>query len=97
MLVRFTPTEFHAVRERAQTCGHAMARFVREAALGAVPRARRHQSTDEALRQLRRIGNNLNQLAHVANAKDVLPMEARLDAVLAELMAVAHRIAGDDE
>jgi Bacterial mobilisation protein (MobC) len=97
MLVRFTPAEFQAVRERAQVCGLAMARYVRETALGAVPRARQHHATDEALRQLARIGNNLNQLAHVANAKDVLPTEARLELVLTELMAVARRVAGEDQ
>jgi hypothetical protein len=96
MLVRFTPAEFAAVQARAQTCGLAMARYVRETAIGAVPRARRHATTDDVLRQLARIGNNLNQLAHVANATDRLPTEAQLDRVLGELMAVAHRVAGDE-
>jgi hypothetical protein len=97
MLVRFTPTEFEAVRAHARACGLTMARYARETACGAVPRARRTATTDEALRQLVRIGNNLNQLAHVANARDQLPIEARLDAVLAELMVIARRIAGEDE
>ena len=97
MLVSFTPAEFQAVRERAQVCRLAMARYVRETVLGAVPRDRQHHATDEALRQLARIGNNLNRLAHVANAKDVLPTEARLELALTELMAIARRIAGEDE
>lgn len=97
MLVRFTPAEFTAVQAHAQACGLAMARYVRETAIGAVPRARRHATTDEALRQFARIGNNLNQLAHVANATDRLPTEAQLDAALAQLMTLARRVAGEDE
>jgi len=97
MLVRFTPAEIEAVRERARACGRPVARYAREVLLGATPRARRNTSADEALRQLARIGNNLNQLAHIANATERLPIEAKVDTVLAELMAVASRIAGDVE
>jgi Bacterial mobilisation protein (MobC) len=97
MLVRFTPAEFDRVRTAAQAAGRPLARYVRETALGAVPHARRHHATDEALRHFARIGNNINQLAHVANATDRFPTEARLDTVLAELMAIAHSIAGADD
>jgi hypothetical protein len=92
MLVRFTSAEFDRVRAAAQAAGRPLARYVRETTLGAVPRARRHHAIDEVLRHLARIGNNVNQLAHVANATDRFPTEAKLDAVLAELRATVHRI-----
>jgi hypothetical protein len=96
MLVRFTPAEFDRVRGAAVATGRTMARYVRETALGTAPRAKRHSATDDALRQLARIGNNINQLAHVANATDRLPTEERLDAALAQLMAIARRVAGEE-
>ena len=85
------------MRQRARACGRPVARYAREVLLGATPRARRNTSADEALRQLARVGNNLNQLAHIANATERLPIEAKLDSALAELMAVASRIAGDEQ
>jgi hypothetical protein len=90
--VRYAPTELEIVRERARTCGLPVARFVREASLGAVPRARRLPLADELIRHLARIGNNLNQMAFVANATDRLPAEKVLDAVLDELRAVLLRV-----
>jgi hypothetical protein len=96
MLVRFTPTEFDRVHGAANAAGRPMARYVREVALGAVPHSRRHVTDTKVVEQLARIGNNLNQLTHVANATDRFPTEARLDAVLAELMALADRIRHGD-
>lgn len=96
MLVRFTPTEFDRVRAAATVAGRAMARYVREVALGAVPHARRQVTDTKVVAQLARIGNNLNQFAHVANATDRFPTEARLDAVLSELVVLADRIRRGD-
>jgi hypothetical protein len=76
-------------------CGLPIARFVREVSLGAVPKERRHRVLDELIRQLARIGNNLNQLAHQANARDRFPMEERIDAALSALRAVIHEVADD--
>jgi hypothetical protein len=39
-LIRFAPDELAAVNRRARTCGRTPARFIREAALGAIPKAR---------------------------------------------------------
>jgi hypothetical protein len=69
-----------------------IARFVRESSLGAVPRARRQPFADELIRHLARIGNNLNQLAYVANATGRLAVERALDAVLDELRATLLRV-----
>jgi hypothetical protein len=43
-LVRFTPDELAAVHRRAHACGRTSARFFREAALGAIPKARHHET-----------------------------------------------------
>jgi hypothetical protein len=72
-----------------------MARYVRETTLGSIPHARHnHHEIDSVLYHLSRIGNNVNQLAHEANATDRFPTEERLNAVLAELRALIGQLAG---
>lgn len=90
-LVRFTPDEFALVTERARTCGRAPARFIREAALGAVPRERRSAANAEFVRQLARIGNNLNQLAARVHAGAPV-QEAALQSALLELLSAVRRL-----
>jgi hypothetical protein len=94
MLVRFTPAEFDLVKFRARSCRRAMARYARETILGSMPHARHNQDVDAVLYHLSRIGNNVNQIAHVANATDRFPTEARLNDVLEELRALIRTIAG---
>lgn len=90
-LVRFTPDEFAIVAERARTCGRAPARFIREAALGAIPRERRSAANAELVRQLARIGNNLNQLAARAHIGAPV-LEGALETALAELLSAVRRL-----
>jgi len=97
VMIRYREGEAVAVRERARVCGLPLARYVREVSLGAVPRERRHRSVDELIRQLARIGNNLNQLAHEAHARDLFPMAARVDLALTELRGAIQQVARDDE
>ncbi len=56
----------------------------------ALPRERGRRN--EALRELARIGNNLNQLARQANAGLVPLAEAELRSVLSNLLATASRL-----
>src|SRR5580704_4474255 len=80
--IRFTHEEWTTIEARAADCGTPPARYVRETALGATPRVRRSQGNAELIRQLGHIGNNLNQLAFLANDLQQVPEEARLRAVL---------------
>jgi hypothetical protein len=97
VVIRYHAAEAVTVRERARICGAPLARYVRAVSLGAMPRERRHRATDEAIRQLARIGNNLNQLAREANSRDRFPMEARIDAAVDELRrALVHLVRGDE-
>lgn len=89
-LIRYTPTELAAVVEHARACGMPVARYVRETSLGAIPRVRRTYAHAELIRQLAHIGNNLNQLAHHANATGRVPDAGFLrEAVHAVLRAIA--------
>ena len=94
-LVRWTPTEIAAVTDRAKTCGLPVARFVREAALGAVPKAARNGDQKALLRELARSGNNLNQLAHEAHARDLFPAQEKLDAALELHVSVLRQLAAE--
>ena len=93
-MVRFTPDEFALVVGRARASGRPPARFIREAALGAIPRERRSAANAELLRQLGRIGNNLNQLAARAHIGTALPAEL-IETALGELLAAVRRIEPD--
>ena len=91
--VRMSPEELRTVNDRAVDCGKCLSTYVREVALGAVPRARPRRLEQETVYQLGRIGNNLNQIAYVANATGRLATERRLHEVLDELLDAVRRIA----
>jgi hypothetical protein len=65
---RWTPDEWRQIEDAARACGVPPLRYVREAALAAklAPRARR-RGAHELVRQIKRVLNNLNQLAGVAH------------------------------
>lgn len=96
-MVRWTATEIANVTERAKACGLPVARFVRECALGAMPKATRNIDQKALIRELARIGNNLNQLAHEANAREVFPAQEKLDAALALHTAALRALIDEPE
>lgn len=67
-LVRFSPDEIARVSDRARTCGRTAARYIRETALGAIPKARHHANRDALLRELARTGRELARLAQLDEA-----------------------------
>ncbi len=81
-LLRFHEEELARITAVAQACGRTPARFLRETALGALPRPRPHAATAPVLAALARIGRTLDQLAHVGQAGQ--------DAGLAERIAAAR-------
>lgn len=93
-VIRFTDEELARLRGRAGLCKQPVARYVRETALGVLPVIPGRRIDNAALSELRRIGNNLNQLAQEANAAAQYPSEARIAAALADLDALAERIGG---
>jgi Mobilization protein NikA len=91
---RFTPEEWALLVRRARECGLAPSTYMREVSLGAVPRARPGVVSREAVYQLSRIGNNLNQLARAANALRRVELSRRLEQVLGELRAALRELVG---
>jgi mobilization protein NikA len=96
-IVRWTPSEIASVTQRAKECELPVARFVRECALGAVPKAARNVDQKALLRELSRSGNNLNQLAHEAHARDLFPAQEKIEAALTVHLAVLRQLADNSD
>ncbi len=90
--VRATPAQHAVLCTRARECGLPVSTFLREVGLGAIPRARPQRIEKEAVYHLGRIGNNLNQLAYVANATGHLNTEQHLRKTTEELLAAIRRL-----
>ena len=65
-LLRLHPEELARITARARACGQTPARFIRETALGTIPKARHDAAADPLLAELARVGRSLHQLARVA-------------------------------
>ena len=84
-LIRFAPDELAAVSSRARACGRTPARFIREAALGAIPKARHNEDRDHILLALARLGGHLSVLARRIDCDNTRESDgAQLAAALAE-------------
>ncbi len=91
-LIRFHPDELREITECARRAGLTPARFIREAALGARPRARSHAAARPLLRELARIGQSLDQLARVAQASQDAALAAQTRAALERHQALVRHI-----
>jgi DNA-binding FrmR family transcriptional regulator len=84
-LIRFAPDELSAVCRRAHVCGRTPARFIREAALGAIPKAQHNEDRDRTLLALARVGGQLSVLARRIDGDNQGEADAaQLAAALAE-------------
>jgi len=89
--VRLLPHEHQKLTRRADLCGTPLSTYLRTAALGTIPRARPRRVEEKAIYHLGRIGNNLNQLAYVANATGRLGDTRHLNEVLTQILsAIRH-------
>jgi len=91
--VRMSPDELQTVAKRAHDCGKCLSTYMRIVALGSIPRARPRRIEQEAVYQLGKIGNNLNQLARLANASREIRQAQRLEQVLEELLDAVRVLA----
>ena len=91
-LIRFTPAENQTVTEHAHACGLPVARYVRDTALGAIPRVRRSHKNAEIIRQLGSLGNTIQHLASIADATGLLSQETVLRNVLHAILRAISMI-----
>lgn len=64
----FTDLEFDTVEYKAKQAGERVSDYIRAASLNAKVKARINEEQLELMRDIARMGNNLNQLARRANA-----------------------------
>ena len=88
--VRFAPEEWEKIQVRASEVHLPPSTYVRETALGYLLSGRINSA---AIVSLGRIGNNLNQLARLANTTGRLEHSQQLKAVLDELLDAIRRLA----
>lgn len=91
-LIRFYPEELDLIRAHAQACGQTSARFIRETALGAIPKARHAAAADPLLRELARIGRCLDQAVRLEQAGQYTSLGARAAAALDRLWSVVAQV-----
>jgi hypothetical protein len=82
LVFRVAPPDKAAIRRRALACGLTLSSYLRQIALGTIPRARPSQVQLEAIYHLARIGNNLNQLTKAAHERRIYVLSRRLDETL---------------
>lgn len=92
LLVRLSPEERRAILARAQACGKGTSTYMREVALGSIPRCRPRRLEEEAVYQLARLGNNVNQLARVANTTGQIEDSRLLAETLGELLRATRSL-----
>ena len=91
-LIRFHPDELREITECARRSGLTPARFIRETALGARPKARSHAAMGPLLRELARVGRCLDQLARVAHASQDAALAAQMSAALKRHEALVRHL-----
>lgn len=111
LTVRVSPEEAQTIRDMAERSGMSVGALVRRALLWTIPpRAQRRpavevQAVARLLGQLGKIGSNLNQLAHYANAGRNLALAHAVEPALRELadmrlaclQALGHEVGRDPD
>ena len=86
---RFSEEQFAALEEHARACGLTVTAFIRQVVLGFTPSPRRPLERS-AIVAVNRVGNNLNQLVHLANSGMLLPPD--LLRAIAQVRAEIHAL-----
>lgn len=74
-------TEYRHLKTQAETAGMGIDPFIRTLVSGVNLRPHPPKEYAELLRQLSGIGNNLNQIAHIANSKQDISPDSLEDAI----------------
>ena len=69
VLVRLSPKEKEHLKTNAAACALKMEPYIRKLIMGNIIRPRPPDEYVRMLREINAIGNNINQIAHIANAE----------------------------
>ena len=90
--IRFSDKEWAVIVDHARLCGRPPARYVRETALGAVPRSTRTQATAPIIHELGRLGTQLRRLSDQLIATGDSSQTQQLDELLTEILRTVHQL-----
>ena len=81
VLVRLSPKEKEHLKVQAEACALKMEPYIRKLIMGNIIRPRPPDEYVKLLREINAIGNNINQIAHIANAEQHIS-ESKINEVL---------------
>ena len=81
VLVRLSEKEKEHLKSQAAACALKMEPYIRKLIMGSVIRPRPPDEYVKLLREINAIGNNINQIAHIANAEQHIS-ESKINEVL---------------
>ena len=81
VLVRLSEKEKEHLKSQATACALKMEPYIRKLIMGNVIRPRPPDEYVKLLREINAIGNNINQIAHIANAEQKIS-EGKINEVL---------------
>lgn len=98
--VRFSDSEYEQLKEKVEDSGQTLQSYIIRASLDAkVPSATeisimkaRNKLLEDIDKQLRGIGTNLNQLAHIANGYGALPTIDKLASLFSEIKCIRKEV-----
>ncbi len=99
LTVRFSNVEFKRISKRSSSCGLTKSAYVRQLVAGYKPREAPPADYFAMKRELSEIGNNLNQLAFMANATGLIDEAAYYENVIQlrdALQRIERAVAGDE-
>ena len=94
--IHLTPSEYAELKIRADKLGMSRSAFARLIILSdekaPAPNARDPATIRALAVEISRVGNNVNQLAHVANERRALPLETQLQEVSGRIIAALEKV-----
>ena len=90
--IRFTESEYLSLMEKAEKAGVSVSTLVRKSVEGCEVKAAPPADLYKLIWEIRRVGNNINQILTIANARGLLDVP-RLRKAMADLREVEVMIA----
>jgi hypothetical protein len=91
-----TPAQKTEIEKRAKATGMSPSKFARIVLLSDLkapaPSARDPEAIRALMVEISRVGNNVNQLAHVANERRALPLETQLKEISNRIIAALDKV-----
>lgn len=93
--IQLTPTEREALEKAASRRGMGISEYVRENCFhtpGPAPEIKRNPVAKELIHEFRALGNNINQIARIANINGEIKRESELEETLALLRRAIAKV-----